>query len=219
MQIAGALFDLDGLLVDSIPAWTTAQRALFESMGGTWGPEIKAACMGLRVDEMAAVLVSLAGSDLAPAAARARLITDMTELFAAGLPVRPGVPGLLDALGTAGVPLAVVSSSYRSLVEAAVAALGRERFAVLVAGDEVTAPKPDPGPYRLAARRLGVDPARCVVFEDSPKGVEAGAAAGCAVVAVPSLLPVAPRTGVTVLASLADVDVEWLLDRAVSADP
>jgi HAD superfamily hydrolase (TIGR01509 family) len=215
VRLAGALFDLDGLLVDSIGAWTTAQRALFESMGGVWSTETKAACMGLRIDEMAAALVHLAGSDRPPAVARAALIADITDLFAAGLPVLPGVPALLDALGAAGVPLAVVSSSYRSLVEAALTAVGRERFVQVVAGDEVTAPKPDPGPYLLAARRLGVEPARCVVFEDSPKGVEAGVAAGCAVVAVPSLLPVAPRAGVSVLPSLADVDVGWLLERAV----
>jgi HAD superfamily hydrolase (TIGR01509 family) len=216
VSLAAALFDLDGLLVDSVAAWTTAQRALFESLGGTWGPEIKAACFGRRVEEMAEVLVALSGSDVPVATARATLAAHIARLFAAGLPPRPGADALLDALRHARVPLAVVSSSHRALVEGALRDLGRERFALLVTGDEVVRPKPDPEPYLLAARRLAVDPRRCVVFEDSPPGVAAGVAAGCAVVAVPSLVALPPGPGVTVLTSLADVDVRWLLERAVA---
>jgi beta-phosphoglucomutase-like phosphatase (HAD superfamily) len=83
-------------------------------------------------------------------------------------------------------------------------------FVTSVAGDEVAHTKPAPDPYLAAAERLAADPARCVVLEDSPTGVTAGEAAGCAVVAVPSLRPIEPAEHRLVVSSLADVDVATL---------
>ena len=214
--LAAALFDLDGLLVDSEPAWTVAERAAFEALGGTWGPAIKAACVGRRLDEMAGELVRLSGSPTAPRAVEERLDAHVADLFAKGLPARPGALALLDALAAARVPLGLVSSTRRALVVLALRAIGAERFAVVVTGGDVARPKPDPEPYLLAAARLGAEPARCVVFEDSPAGVRAGLSAGCAVVAVPNSVPVAPEPGVTVLPSLAGVDVAGLVAGRLS---
>ena len=81
--------------------------------------------------------------------------------------------------------MALVSSSYRVLVDAVLT--HGFAFDVTLAGDEVVHGKPDPEPYLTAARLLGVDPTRCVVLEDSGAGVRSGLAAGCAVVAVPSV--------------------------------
>ena len=118
----------------------------------------------------------------------------------------PATGELLAEVAAAGVPMALVSSSYRVLVDA-VLAQGLGPFALTVAGDEVGQGKPHPEPYLTAAQRLGVSPARCVVIEDSPSGVAAGEAAGCAVVAVPSVAGVAfdaaPRR--LVVGSLAGV--------------
>jgi beta-phosphoglucomutase-like phosphatase (HAD superfamily) len=110
-----------------------------------------------------------------------------------------------------GVPMALVSSSYRVLVDAALETIGRHWFATTVAGDEVRHGKPHPEPYLTAARRLGVEPATCVVFEDSPTGLAAGEAAGCYCVAMPNVVPISAGPRRTVLASLADVDVDALL--------
>jgi HAD superfamily hydrolase (TIGR01509 family) len=217
--LAAALFDLDGLLVDSEPAWTVAERTAFEALGGTWSPAIKAACVGRRLDDMAAELVRLSGAASAPLAVAAALDAHVADLFARGLPPRPGALALLDALAAARVPLALVSSTRRPLVELALRAIGPERFAVVVTGGDVARPKPDPEPYLLAAARLGAEPARCVVFEDSPAGVRAGLAAGCAVVAVPSSVPVEAEPGVTVVPSLADVDVAALVAGCLSSRP
>jgi beta-phosphoglucomutase-like phosphatase (HAD superfamily) len=89
-------------------------------------------------------------------------------------------------------------------------AVGREHFAVTVAGDEVTRTKPDPEPYLTAAARLGAEPRRCVVLEDSPSGLAAAEAAGCVTVAVPSLVPVPPAPGRTVVSSLRELDLSRL---------
>jgi len=91
------------------------------------------------------------------------------------------------------------------------------RFPVVVTGDDVTAHKPDPEPYLLAAKLLGADPARCVALEDSPSGVASAGAAGCLVVAVPSLLPIDPAPGRVVVASLTGVNMEVLRVLAAQA--
>ena len=90
------------------------------------------------------------------------------------------------AVDAAGIPQALVSSSYRPLVDS-VLAHGFGPFALTLAGDEVVHGKPHPEPYLTAATRLGVDPHHCVVLEDSGAGVLSAEGAGCAAVAVPSV--------------------------------
>ena len=95
-------------------------------------------------------------------------------------------------------------------------AIGARYFDAVVAGDEVGNVKPHPEPYETAARLLGVaDPRRCVAIEDSPTGVASARAAGCVVLAVPSETPLADVDGVTVVDSLASVDLA-LLRKLVS---
>ena len=211
MGLAAVLWDMDGLLVDSEPVWTVAEVELAEQLGGQWGDEVKAAVVGTRLDVAVPAILRWFGADPTPlrvAETSTWLLGRMVELYARELPVRPGALELLAALADAGVPQALVSSSYRVLVDAALAT-GLGPFALTIAGDEVAHGKPHPEPYRTAAARLGVDASRCVVLEDSPSGVASGEAAGCAVVAVPSVVGVvlepAPRR--TVLSSLADVSV------------
>src|SRR5207248_1241554 len=108
------------------------------------------------------------------------------------------------------VKTALVTSSYRVLVDAALGLLGPGRFDASVAGDELPAGKPDPAPYLAACARLGVNPRSCVVLEDAPNGVASAEAAGCVVV-VPSIAPVPPAPRRHVVTALSDIDVDWLL--------
>ncbi len=89
-------------------------------------------------------------------------------------------------------------------------------FDVTVCASDVTHAKPHPEPYLLAARLLDADPARCVVLEDAPNGVEAAEAAGCLVVAVPGVAAVPPRDGRIVVPSLRVVSARWLRQLAAS---
>ena len=208
------LFDMDGLLVDSEPLWTLAEVDLAARLEGTWTAAMKAAVVGTRLDVAVPTVLRMLGVDDGPEAVRresAWLLDRMVELFRADLPLRPGARELLDALAPSGVPVALVSSSYRVLVDAALDTLGADTFAVTVAGDEVTDGKPAPEPYLRAAELLGVPATSCVVLEDSVAGVRSGEAAGCAVVAVPDVAPVPPGPGRHVVGSLLDVDVPWLL--------
>lgn len=181
---------MDGLLVDSEPVWTVAERELFATWGVAFTAQMKAAMVGMRMDAAVEVMLGLGapGSDSSTAQEVSRwLLGRMAELFAVDLPLLPGVLDLLSAAHRAGIPQALVSSSYRLLVDAALAGLPGHPFTVAVAGDEVTHGKPDPESYLLAAERLGVDPRECVVLEDTPTGARAGSAAGAAVVYCPSV--------------------------------
>lgn len=183
------LWDMDGLLVNTEPLWTVAEVELAALLGGTWGPEIKALVVGTRLDLAVPTILRYYGVVDTPAQVAetaAWLLQRMSELFAHSLELMPGAEQLLTALRAEGVPLALVSSSYRVLVDA-VLAQGVGPFELTLGGDEVARGKPDPEPYLTAARLLRADPVRCVVLEDSPSGVASGEAAGCAVVAVPSV--------------------------------
>ncbi len=97
----------------------------------------------------------------------------------------PGLYALLDSLDARGLPFGLASSSQANWVDVILTILGvKERFRVVMSGDMVTNGKPAPEIYLTAAGKLGVEPARCLVFEDSPHGIQAGKAAGMTVVAV-----------------------------------
>jgi HAD superfamily hydrolase (TIGR01509 family) len=127
--------------------------------------------------------------------------------------VRSGARELLAEVAAAGLPYGLVTSSQRSFAEAVLASAGMV-FPVTVCAEDVTVTKPDPEPYLLAAKLLEADPARCVVLEDSPNGVASASAAGCRVVAVPSLLPIPPGPGRLVVRSLREVSVATLRNLA-----
>lgn len=211
------LFDLDGLLVDSEPVWSVAEEEIMAWLGGPWNLAVKAACLGKRVDESCRNLVAIAGSDVSPERVLERLLARMVELFRKDLPLLPGAARLLDDLGERGVPLGLVSSSFRVLVDAALESVGAWRFGFTIAGDEVLHAKPHPEPYARAAAALGFPPAACVVVEDSETGVLSAEAAGCPVVVVPNVVDVHPADGRVIVRSLTEVDVDLLAGLVTKA--
>ena len=122
----------------------------------------------------------------------------------------PGARRLLAELAAHRVPTALVSASHRAIIDQMLHSLGPENFRLTLAGDDLARTKPHPDPYLTAAARLGADPARCAVVEDTMTGVTAGEAAGCRVVAVPSVMPIPPAAGRTVVRSLEEVDLPFL---------
>jgi len=212
LALGGVLFDMDGLLVDSEPLWTVAETDLARDLGAVWSPQLKAAVIGTRLDAAVPIILRELGVGTDPATvARTQgwLLARMTALFTErALPLLPGARGLLDALTEAGVPCALVSSSYRVLVDTVLDRLGDHPFRVTIAGDEVAQAKPDPEPYRLAAEGLGAEPGSCVVLEDSVTGATAGVAAGCVTVLVPggTVPPPAVAGGWLLRRSLLELD-------------
>ncbi|MCW2546182.1 MAG: HAD-superfamily hydrolase, subfamily variant 3 [Mycobacterium sp.] len=214
------LFDMDGLLVDSEPMWTIAEQRVSRALGGEFTPELKARMIGKRIDLAVGILLEGLATPKArvadPLEVGQLLMTEMAELLADHVPLQPGAAELLDELATARIPLALVSSSYRVLVDAALTSVGAHRFLVSIAGDEVAHGKPNPEPYLTAARALGVVPARCVVLEDAPAGLQSAVAAGCACVYVPTFPDPEPLPDRVVLrSSLHEVDLALLARLAV----
>jgi HAD superfamily hydrolase (TIGR01509 family) len=212
MTAAAVLFDMDGLLVDSEPLWYAVEEAAVMRMGGTWGPEHQIALVGGTLDASCRYMIELTGASVAVDELSDLLVADMAAAFRRGAPpLHDGALELIDGVRAAGVRTGLVSSSYRVIVDAALDLLGPERFDVSIAGDEVERGKPDPEPYRAACHRLGVAAAETVVLEDAVSGVMSAEAAGCVVVAVPSVAAIAATSRRPVVPRLADVDVDWLL--------
>jgi len=190
---AAVLWDLDGTLVDTEVLWREEEAALVAERGGTWTLEDGLALVGTALPAYARALQG-AGVDLPADEIIARISARIIARQEESARWQPGARELVAALWAAGVPQALVTSSYRNLTEPVVRDAGGA-LAVVIPGDEVERPKPDPQPYLLAARRLGVAPGDCVVVEDSRVGVAAGLASGAHVLAVESdvELPDDPR--------------------------
>jgi HAD superfamily hydrolase (TIGR01509 family) len=202
------LFDMDGLLIDSEPLWLEAETAIMARLGASWSEQDQALLLGGSLERSVRYLLSKAARPAAPELIGEWLMSDIIERVRRdGVPVQPGARELLAAVTRAGLPHALVTSSERGFMDAVLASTGM-RFDVLVCAEDVTATKPDPEPYLLAAKLVGVDPGDCFALEDSPNGVASAEAAGCWVFAVPSLVPIPPGPGRTVARSLLDLTAD-----------
>jgi sugar-phosphatase len=176
-SFAAVLFDMDGTLIDSIPVvirswvrWADEEDVDPRRLAGFHGVPAKGIIARLlppdRVDSAFDRIEAIEIAD-----------TD-------GITVLSGALDALAAL-TGDVQLcAIATSCTRPLADARLGATGLPAPAVVVTASDVTRGKPHPDPFLLAAERLGVDPADCLVVEDAPGGLEAGRAAGCATLAV-----------------------------------
>jgi HAD superfamily hydrolase (TIGR01509 family) len=217
-RLRAVLFDMDGTLVDTEGLWWQAVEDVASGLGHRLGAADTPEVLGQAVEHTAAHLHRVSRGRRPETDIAAALHTRFAALVATDVRPLPGVLRLLDALAAAAVPIALVSASPRTVVDLVLAVLGRERFAVTVAAGETPRTKPAPDPYRLAADSLGVPPSQCVAVEDTPTGVASAEAAGCAVLAVPSLTTIAPGPGRTVRQTLHDVDLP-LLRSLVPAAP
>lgn len=129
-----------------------------------------------------------------------------------GIEPLPGVRELLQALRTKNIPCAIASSTERANLDLPIDLMGlREFFTVIVSGEEVVHGKPDPAVFLLAAERLGLAPADCVVIEDALVGIEAAHRAGMRVLAVATTNPLAALGSAhAAVSGMADINPERL---------
>lgn len=190
---AAVLWDLDGTLIDSEKVWDVSLADTARWLGGELTAVARDALVGAALERAIRVLVTEAGAEPTPeriAGASEYLVARTAELFVDGVQWRPGAREALDAVGAAGVRMAVVTNSQRVLTEMALDVIGRDRFGATVCGDEVTRGKPAPELYLRAAELLDVPIADCVAVEDSPTGALSAERAGAAVLVVPWDVPV-----------------------------
>ena len=199
------VFDMDGLLIDSEPLWLEVETAVMARLGADWTEADQAQLLGGSLDRTVRYLLGKATKPAPPEVVGEWLMSGIADrVRRGGVPVQPGVRELLAKVEAAGLPRALVTSSERRFMDEVLASTGM-RFDALVCADDVTLTKPDPEPYLLAAKLVGVPPGDCFVLEDSPNGVASGEAAGCRVIAVPSLVPIEAVPGRTVVRSLLDL--------------
>jgi HAD superfamily hydrolase (TIGR01509 family) len=178
------IFDLDGTLVDTESLAHAAGMAAFAALGAEVDEAFLHGMVG-KDNPTANRLIRARFPDLDMGALDALWSAGYDARAAGGLPLRPGAVELLSRIT---LPKALCTSSHRASAAHKLAVTGlTHHFAHVVVLEDVTRPKPAPEPYLLTAERLGVAPARCLVFEDSDTGTEAARAAGMVVVQVPDV--------------------------------
>jgi HAD superfamily hydrolase (TIGR01509 family) len=206
----GIIFDMDELLVDSLHIWRAAEKRMLAAMGHPWTEELARQYKGMSVLNVAATVWQVVRPAESVEYYQKFLRSALIEEYAvAEIPPMDGAVDLVRRLhGLA--PMAVASGSPLEGIERAMQRLGiRDCFEVVLSSESVARGKPAPDVFLKAAELLGVDPACCLVFEDSLHGVRAGVAAGMKVFAVPSLTSAEiPRLATRTFRSLLEVTRE-----------
>lgn len=221
----GLIFDVDGLIANTEPLNARVTIRVLDEMFGLKGvrPENFTAGFGRGAEAFVKAGAAVHGLELTDEQARAaaevreRYLTESVR--DEGLPAFPGVLDLIHAaLEDGAFRLAIATSATRDLSEAILDAVKVPyQHMVYVSGSDVTKKKPDPQIFLIAIERLGVEAARCVVFEDAPSGVEAAKAAGAKCVAVTNTVSAEELSGADlVCGSLEQIDLEILRGRGSS---
>ncbi|MGW2025323.1 HAD-IA family hydrolase [Streptomyces decoyicus] len=195
------LFDNDGTLISSLESVARCWTRWAKEYGVT---EQEFARIQLHGRPAAEIIADLLPADRVPEAV-ARIEHLEVEDVAGGVVALPGTLALLESLPAE--RWAVVTSATARLAEARLDAAGI-RAKTLISADDISRGKPDPEPFLLAAERLGVDPARCVVFEDAPAGLAAGRAAGMLTVALTTTHRAEELSADVVVTALSEVSAQ-----------
>lgn len=214
-DLAAVIFDFDGTILDTETPAFEAWREAYARRGAVLDLELWRGAIGSHgAFDPCAHLAELTGRPVDPDEIRAEVRPRARELNDREL--LPGVEARLDEARELGLALAVASSSSSAWVETWLEDLGLDgRFACVCGRDHVERVKPAPDLFLLAARRLGAEPAACLVFEDSPNGVLAARSAGMRCVAVPNAMTRESEFpgAELVLESMADMDLGEMLGR------
>jgi beta-phosphoglucomutase len=212
MAIAGVIFDLDGVLIDSAAAHLESWRVIAERRGKVITDATFLATFG----RSNADIIPLLFPEETRSEGRQRIADDKEEAYRAlvrgRLPVIPGAVELIRACRAAGLKTAIGSSAPPENVALALEEMGvADSVMAVVTGDDVTRGKPDPEVFLKAAAHLQLAPERCVVIEDAPAGIEAAKRAKMGVIAVGTTHPVAELGAANcVRSSVANVSVELI---------
>jgi len=184
-RLEAVLFDMDGVIIDSEPLWTEAERRFLARRMLEYSPQLKTVMMGRDAKEAVRLLIDYYSLSESVEEVTAERIQLVTELFKEHLQPVPNVLQLLRSLKEKGIRTGMATSSPEQLVRLAVDKLGiAGLFDLIMSGDQVEQGKPAPDIYLAAAKKIGVDPEHCLVIEDAPLGVAAAKAAGMSCLAI-----------------------------------
>lgn len=194
MPPAAVLFDMDGLMFDTETLAKRAWGRAIAEQGLEFRDEAYSRLIGRNMLDARDILIDAYGPDTpVDALHAARVRYSDLEMEERGVPLKPGLQTLLEALDALGMPRAMATSTSRDRAQWLLSRAGlSSRFRAVVCGDDIARGKPEPDIFLAAARRLGVPAEDCLVLEDSDPGLRAAHAAGMRSILVPDLAPVAP---------------------------
>jgi beta-phosphoglucomutase family hydrolase len=218
LPTAAAIFDWDGVIIDSHDQHAESWTMLAEEQGSALPEDFFKKSFGMRNQSIFPMFFS-AWVDAGDHARIAQLADRKEELYRElvrrdGIAPLPGVVALLESLAAAGIPCSVGSSTPRANIDAIMEVIGLgDKFQAITAAEDVTEGKPDPQVFLKAAAKVGASPAESVVFEDAHVGIAAGLAAGMKVIAVATTHPIGSLGKAHLaVASLEEVSAATLTD-------
>jgi beta-phosphoglucomutase len=188
-MISGVLFDLDGIIVDTLHYHFLAWKHMFEQRGGSVSENTVLLHEGRNSREILPILMKEAGVDI-PVDEQARFIDEKRAYYRTIVQVTqyPNAFDVVDALKSRGFKVALVTACALKNMQHSLNNKQQAHFDFIITGDEVPRAKPFPDPYLTAARQLGLEPRQCVVVENAPLGIEAAKNAGMYCIAIETTL-------------------------------
>ena len=200
---AAVLWDMDGTIVDTEAHWIDAAEEIAREHGVDVPQDALTALVGTSLTDGAELIRGWGIEQSVSELVDRHLELAMRNTAAAGLTWRPGARELLATLRADGIPLALVTMSYRTYADAVIEALPAGTFDAVVTGDAVERGKPFPDAYLRAAELLEVEVRECVAVEDSLIGLAAARSAGAQVLGIPHHVTIPPDAADAVWPTLA----------------
>jgi beta-phosphoglucomutase-like phosphatase (HAD superfamily) len=207
------LWDMDGTIIDSEEYWIVAETELVELFGGSWTHDQGLALVGNGLGKTAEVLQN-SGVTLTSDEIIQTLTTRVLEQLEVAIPWRPGAPELMHEFHLLGIPQAMVTMSIERMARTVARLIPENPLTVVIAGDNVMKPKPDPEAYLRAAEDLGVNVARCIAFEDSPAGCTSASRASAFTIGVKNIVDLDSAPLDVYLQSLAGMSAQDFISLA-----
>lgn len=209
--MSAILFDMDGTLIDSEPLWLEAEIEIMEELGCNWDQQDQINCLGGPIDKTENYMQDRS-NNIKPFGYFTKKLDDvMEQKLSTKLNLIPNALEIINECKRSEIKIALVTASSGRLMRAVLKRFPVGIFDTTVSYDDVKRSKPDPEPYLLAAKTLGVDITNCVVLEDSLTGVQSGLSAGAQVIGIPHLVKMPSNPNLRVVESLSEINMDRLI--------
>jgi len=209
--MSAILFDMDGTLIDSEPLWLEAEIEIMEELGCNWDQQDQINCLGGPIDKTENYMQDRS-NNIKPFGYFTKKLDDvMEQKLSTKLDLIPNALEIINECKRFELKIALVTASSGRLMRAVLERFPVGIFDTVVSYDDVERSKPDPEPYLLAAKTLGVDITNCVVLEDSLTGVQSGLSAGAQVIGIPHLVKMPSNPNLRVVESLSEINMDRLI--------
>ena len=209
--MSAILFDMDGTLIDSEPLWLEAEIEIMEELGCNWDQQDQINCLGGPIDKTENYMQDRS-NNIKPFGYFTKKLDDvMEQKLSTKLNLIPNALEIINECKISEIKIALVTASSGRLMRAVLKRFPVGIFDTTVSYDDVKRSKPDPEPYSLAAKTLGVDITKCVVLEDSLTGIQSGLSAGAQVIGIPHLVKMPSNPNLRVVESLSEITMDRLI--------